>query len=168
MSRFAWLALLALLPLAGCSRPADPPSSAPTAGEPASAPDAPAVPLRRLAQLSSGGPAEARQGVVTTAAEWAALWDAVGGGAPRPDVDFEREEVVVAAAGTRPSGGNEIEVATVRDEGIRRVVVVRETAPGSGCLNTQALTQPADFVAVPKRAGAEYAFESKRETTPCE
>ena len=165
MSRSACLALLALLPLAGCSRPADPAPSTPASGEAA---DTPAVPVRRLAQLSSGGPAEARQGVVSTAAEWQALWARTGGGAPLPEVDFDREEVIVAAAGTRPSGGHEIEVQSVRDAGARRVVVVRETAPGSGCMNTQALTQPADFVAVPKRAGAVYAFETKRETTPCE
>lgn len=164
MSRSACLVLLALLPLAGCSRPADPAPSTPAAGGVADTP----VPFRRLAQLSSGGPAEARQGVVPTAAEWEALWAGAGGGAPLPEVDFTREEVIVAAAGTRPSGGHEIEVESVRDAGSRRVVVVRETAPGSGCMNTQALTQPADFVAVPRRAGAEYAFETRRETTPCE
>ena len=167
MYRSACLALLALLPLPGCSRPADPPPSAP-AGQSSPAPEAPAVPFRRLAQLSAGGPAEAGQQVVSTAAEWTALWGRVGGEAPLPEVDFAREEVIVAAAGTRPSGGHAIEVASVRDEGARRVVVVRETAPGSGCLNTQVLTEPADFVAVPKRAGAAYAFEKKRETTPCE
>ena len=167
MSRSTRLALMALLALAGCNRPADPAPSTPS-GEPSPVPGSPTVPLRRLAQLSSGGPGEARRGVISTPAEWTALWIQVGGEAAGPDVDFEREDVVVAAAGTRPSGGFAIEVASVRDEGPRRVVVVREIAPGSGCMNTQALTQPADFVAVPRRAGAEYTFETKRETTPCE
>ena len=165
--------LLALtLPLGACSRPADPPAGGAPAGDPPLAERSVTadtmIPVRRLIQLSTGGPAEERHAVIGTAAEWTALWGSIETEGQQPEVDFAAEQIIVAAAGTRSSGGHEITIESVREDGNRRVVTILETAPGSGCMNTQALTQPIDVVTVPKRAGVEYTFTVRQERTPCE
>ena len=65
-----------------------------------------------------------------------------------PKVDFSREFVVVAAAGERSSGGNEIEVTHANGEGRAVEVVILTTTPGKNCVVTLATTRPVDFVKI--------------------
>lgn len=66
-----------------------------------------------------------------------------------PAVDFGREAVVLAAMGTRNTGGYTITVdsATATAEAIH--VFVTERSPGRACVTTQALTAPVHAVAIP-------------------
>jgi hypothetical protein len=102
-----------------------------------------------------------RRAVIATAAAWHTAWQELfARQTPAPElpaVDFDTDVVVLVAMGTRASGGYGIAVDDVaRADGVIRVRVT-ETAPGSGCGVTLALTQPADAVIV--RGGQGYAVQ---------
>lgn len=95
----------------------------------------------------------ASRGVVRSQGEWQALWaQVVRGRQPTPAtpaVDFEREMVIVAAMGTRATGGYAITVDSVTATPGALHVFVTERSPGRGCITTQAFTAPVDAVALP-------------------
>jgi hypothetical protein len=90
--------------------------------------------------------------VIRGQSEWAAVWDVLWGRdarkPPLPPVDFARETVLLAASGTRPTGGHSIAIPSVEDaDGTLKVQVV-ERSPGRTCMTTQVITHPATAVAV--------------------
>ena len=109
--------------------------------------------------------------VISDAAAWAQLWsEATAGYQPRPAtpaVDFAAEVVVVAAMGTRSTGGYSIHVDRAYEADGRLHVVVREVAPGARCATTQALTAPLTAVRVQRRP-APVVFVEVAETRTCD
>ena len=89
------------------------------------------------------------QVVVRTAADWAALWQRHESGKALPDVDFSREMVLAVAAGSRPTGGWEVDILGV--ERAADAVVVRYTirGPQRGQIAASIVTSPFQFVRVP-------------------
>jgi hypothetical protein len=74
---------------------------------------------------------------------------------PLPSVDFSREMIVVAALGSRSSGGYSILLdgaSGLANDGIE--VIVDSSSPGSECGVTAAFTQPVDIARLPLRIGA--------------
>jgi hypothetical protein len=104
---------------------------------------------------SSGFGVQARL-VVTSQAEWEAAWQRVWHGSSpvpaAPVVDFEREVVLLAAMGSRSSGGYHVQVQQAVAQADRVVVRVIETSPGSGCITFAAFTEPVDIVKLPRTA----------------
>lgn len=104
--------------------------------------------------------------VVRDADTWAVVWDKlIGSGRPKPaipSVDFDRHMVLVASAGTKPSGGYTILID--RYEGGTAHVLF--TSPGRSCGTTAALTNPADAVMVP-RTGASVQWADRDSTHEC-
>lgn len=102
--------------------------------------------------------------VVRDARAWNLLWSRIRESlqpAPAvPSVDFSTEMVIVAAMGTRPSGGFAIEIRGVYELDGDVFVEVREVSPGPGCGTTLALTAPVAAVVVPARSGAVRFSES--------
>jgi hypothetical protein len=88
--------------------------------------------------------------VVDDAAEWEdawrELWRSHNPVPPAPAVDFSREVVLLAAMGTRSSGGYSIHVEDAAAKGDHVTVRVIETSPGRACGVTAALTEPVDIV----------------------
>lgn len=83
---------------------------------------------------------------------------------PQPRVDFVNEDVLVAATGTRPTGGYSVAITkvTLMTGGFTRghaFVEVTETTPAPGSIVTMALTSPIHVVRVPKGAIA-YHFNA--------
>ena len=109
--------------------------------------------------------------VVRDAVEWRSAWTRVHDNhsepPPLPAVDFSSEMVIVAALGTKASGGFSIYVdsAYQRDEGIE--VVVRRASPGARCGVTAALTQPVDVARIPASADL-VTFRVRSEVQDCE
>ena len=97
---------------------------------------------------------------------WADIWRNHVPPPPLPSIDFESEMVVVAALGTRPSGGFSvfIDSASAGPEGV--VVRVRALSPGSNCAVTLAVTQPVDVARAPRRDGA-VEFTERHEIQDC-
>jgi hypothetical protein len=110
------------------------------------------------------GIGQASRGVVRSEGEWQALWaQVVRGRQPTPAtpaVDFSREMVIVAAMGTRNTGGYAITVDSVTATPGALHVFVTERSPGGSCGTTQALTAPVDAVALSSDVRAVQFHES--------
>lgn len=154
----------AVLALAGCVD-----EERPVAG-----PDAP-IDLTRITPNAPSiayysGLAEPERLVIGDPSTFALVWNrAFGGGAgspPPPDVDFQRERVIVAALGQKASGGYGIEVRSADLQGGAIVVEVVSTAPGENCAVTAALTQPVDVVKIPVRT-ADIRFVEQSAIQDC-
>lgn len=108
---------------------------------------------------------------VLDSADWAAIWRRIVGPtstAPRPEIDFSREMLLIVGMGQAPCMGYQINVDTVfRDKDKRIYAVVRERHHGSrcGCLNE--VVSPVDVIRVP-RTVRPVTFLERRETNVCE
>lgn len=186
MSRSARVFLVAAA--AGCTTPAAPgrpdlTGAPPAAGSPPdsqpamSSPQPPAAsgtsaPLERLHTATTSAYREPVELVIRDAAAWRGAWAAafpnMASGPPAaPPVDFARDMVVLVAAGERPSGGHTVRVDAVEPAaGGGGTVRYTVSAPGSGCMTTQALTAPLDVVRTPRIPG-DVRFVARRVSTPC-
>lgn len=103
---------------------------------------------------------------VTDAERLNTLWRQHGSSA-RPTIDFAESAVLALFLGERTTGGYAVIVERVTRRGAILEVDVTVYEPGRGCMTTQALTQPFQFVEVP--AGAtEARFNTRRIAEPCE
>lgn len=102
--------------------------------------------------------------VVGDQSTWRAVWTEIYGRGsevpPLPDIDFSKEEILVAALGTRGSSGYSIvfQTASANDSG-GVDVIVQSGSPGSGCAALTVLTQPVDIARIPKVSGAIHFVE---------
>ena len=123
-----------------------------------------------LAREHFSGATSSARVVVTTPEEWAAVWEWIYAPyTPKPAlpaVDFAQSVVVVASLSERSSGGYGIDVDDVYRTDSEIVVELRETAPGSSCVVTAALTQPVVAVRVPRGAG-DITFVERRSEQEC-
>jgi hypothetical protein len=137
-------------------------SSSPTGSE--AAPIPPGAVLLDLRPLDAelggfriySGVASPRRAVIDSESEWAAAWAEITRNVqPRPalpTVSFSRDVVLLAASGSRATGGYGIEIEAVYQDDGDVVARVVESAPGSRCFLTQAFTAPLDAVVVPRSA----------------
>ena len=134
------------------------------------------LPIARFRSAPSGftaysGIDDSLRVVVEDVARWEMYWRRVHArmtpAPPVPAVDFAREMVILAALGLRGSGGYGILVDSAYDAGAYVEVVVRRTAPGSGCLVTAAFTQPVDLVRIPARK-VPVRFRERVTVEPCD
>ena len=99
-------------------------------------------------------------------AAWAAIWRRHSPEPPLPQVDFEREMLIVAALGSRPSTGYGIFVDSAFAEGEGLLVQIRTVAPGARCGTGGALTQPVDVARVTRIDGA-VRFRDQSQVHEC-
>lgn len=86
---------------------------------------------------------------ITSAADYARVWDeTLGGNAPRPEIDFAKESVVILLAGSKTSGGYSVEPRGVRLEGDVLAVDAEVKSPPPDGIVTMALTSPWAAIAV--------------------
>lgn len=109
--------------------------------------------------------------VIRDADEWRDRWaQVVADRHPPPEppeVDFEREMVVLVGIGERGTGGYHVQIVEVRaDDGALRVVF-RERIPGDSCVVPRVLTAPITAVTVSRTEGS-ATFEHQTETYECD
>jgi hypothetical protein len=108
--------------------------------------------------------------VIADATNWRLYWERVHARVrpvpALPAVDFARDMVILAALGTRRSGGYGVRVDSAYDAGEFVDVVVWRSAPGAGCLVTAAFTQPVDVVRIPSRK-VPVRFRERATIEPC-
>ena len=141
---------------------------APPAPAAVSTPSAPAAPSAPNSPSAAGAPIQMtplnsdmmsgidrpEQVVVRSDKEWQALWQRhAPGGRPAPTVDFNKHMVVAVFLGSRPSGGYQVQIESIRPEGNALVVRWAEARPGAGQVAAQVMTAPASIVAVPRHSG---------------
>lgn len=124
-----------------------------------------------FAQYLHSGQAERQRLVIRDAVALAQFWSTLTAGItpqpPVPLVDLDAEMVIVAAMGTRPSGGFSIHIDHVYEQDGRVTVVVREVSPAASCIVTGALTAPVAAVRVPRRGG-QVSFIERSATQRCD
>ena len=145
------------------------------APEQSTLPPGPTLPVVRLRsepysfEYNSGLSAPARL-VVRDAGAWQSLWTQIYDGRstvpPLPAVDFSRDMIVVAALGTRSSGGYSIMIDGASGAGANITIAVRAISPGRTCGVTAALTQPVDIARLPRRDG-KVSFVERAEVKEC-
>ena len=117
------------------------------------------IPLERLRAepysfTYSSGLTDSARIVVRDAQSWSKLWQQIWARhsplPPLPAVDFSRDMLIVAALGTRSSGGYSIYIDSAYQRADHVEVVVRKVSPGSRCVVTAAFTQPVDIARIPR------------------
>lgn len=165
--------VLALSLVAGCAtapeRTEGPPGETRPAGDRVPD-DADMLSIETVYASPHSGVEDSRRVVVRSDSAWGALWSEIQRGqsaasAP-PRVDFGRWVVMVATAGTTPTGGHAIDIEGVlaNEDGVWVGVV--KTVPGESCVTSQALTAPAVAVKAPKRDGP-VKFVDRTTTKDC-
>jgi hypothetical protein len=165
--------------LAGCagSSASDGPVSQTPGGLPGSGnPAAAAIPLARFRPDSQAyspvsGYDQPERLVVTDQATWQSVWQTIHATLepepPLPVVDFNREMVLVAAMGRRPSGGHAIRLEAAEQDDQAVTVTVRTVVPGAGCVVSQVVTSPVDLARIPRTA-LPVRFADSSSTLRCE
>jgi len=107
--------------------------------------------------------------VIDTAAAFDSLLDRLGReSVPNPEsIDFEANEVIVAALGGQPAAGPSIAVDSVIDRFDRRTIVVTHTDYRNGCTLASAVTRPIDVAMVPKSHNSHVTFVERTRVLPC-
>ncbi|HEX8675355.1 MAG TPA: protease complex subunit PrcB family protein [Longimicrobium sp.] len=171
MSRILSLTLAALLLTAACGRSG---LFGPD-GSQSTSPSDESLGFVRLASepyafASFSGLTDSARVVVRDARAWEAIWGEIWRHHIRlpelPVIDFEREMVVVAALGTRRSGGYDILVngATRTADGVE--VSILNRSPGIQCGNTGAITRPLDIARL-RRVDGVVRFRERAELRGC-
>jgi hypothetical protein len=121
--------------------------------------------------LSYSGIEETTRMVITNQGAWVVAWEQLfrhtEPAPPVPAVDFARSAIVVAAMGTRPSGGHAITFEGAFRDDRRLYLVILERTPGPTCITTAALTAPVVVVRI-ARTDLPVAYVEKKETVSCE
>jgi hypothetical protein len=83
-----------------------------------------------------------------------------------PPVDFERDMVIVVAAGERATGGYAVRIDAIERDADGALIRSTVTSPGSACIVSQMLTSPVHVVSTPAIEGA-VRFEWRQVTDAC-
>lgn len=108
--------------------------------------------------------------VVRDSLLWRQLWDRINQPIfPRPalpSIDFQREMVVVAGLGTRPSGGYDVVIETAEQDSTGIEVALRRASPAPGCPVAAVMTQPVDIARLPA-SHQPVRFRERTIVVPC-
>jgi hypothetical protein len=99
-----------------------------------------------------GPVAEAQQDCVTVEQDFAAYWQLLQPGAAEPDVNFDREAVVLLFQGEKKTAGYGIQFDKIQDEGVSTVLLYKEKEPGAFSLAKRAATRPWSMMVIPRPA----------------
>lgn len=90
--------------------------------------------------------------VIRDSTAWRKLWDRINRPftpAPTlPAIDFDRDMIVVAGLGNRPSGGYDVVIEGAEQDSAGIQISVRVATPASGCPVAAVTTQPIDLARV--------------------
>ena len=98
---------------------------------------------------------------------WQAHTAGVSSTPPVPDVDFSKEMVIAAFAGTRNNGGYILSISRITVYPDRVEIDLSLTQPGSDCMVTEALTQPFVFVKTAQSGDKPVNFNLATATKGC-
>jgi hypothetical protein len=108
--------------------------------------------------------------VIRDQQSWQDLWSRMNRNAspapPVPAVDFTQDMVLVAAAGTRNTGGYSVSITGGVQSPGKATVNVLITSPGTGCNVTLAFTSPVDMATTP-RSNATIDFQIEQVARSC-
>jgi hypothetical protein len=161
MSRAVVRAMAVLL--AACS------SGGPTPGAETSQAVVTRIDSTAVVLATSHGVGDPTRAVIRDSTAWEAFWTEAHAlmepMPPIPAVDFTSSMLLVAALGTRSSGGHRVTIDSVARGATLRVFVTA-VAPGPDCMTTLSITWPVQVVRVPRFDGSVEFVEAER-VQPC-
>lgn len=104
-------------------------------------------------RFNSGVPNEL-MAAIRSDEDWRVQWGLAsahfGSPPPEPEVDFEKDMLLIAAMSSKGSGGYSVHIERVVERPDELVAHVRFTSPGARCGAIAVITSPADIVRLPK------------------
>jgi len=90
--------------------------------------------------------------VIRDSTAWRRIWERINRPfmpAPSlPVIDFDREMIVVASLGTRPSGGYDVVIDGAEQDSTGIQISIRVATPAAGCPVSAVTTQPIDLARI--------------------
>ncbi|MEZ4771740.1 MAG: protease complex subunit PrcB family protein [Bacteroidia bacterium] len=127
--------------------------------------------IEKIAEGSFCGVETASNELISTEAEWEALWKKVTSNRtpvpPLPEINFDEKQIIACFIGTQNSGGHTAIIQEVTEEDGKYNVKVVHTKPGADCFVTDVLTQPYFIAAVNKGKSKEASFSLETVAKPC-
>jgi hypothetical protein len=152
-----------MVALAACS------GGAPTPGAEGPEPVVTRIDSTAVLLASAQGLGDPTRAVIRDSTAWAVFWNQahalVEPTPPIPPVNFADSMLLVAALGTRSSGGHTVTVDSVARGATLRAFVTTVT-PGPDCMATLAITWPVQVVRVPRFEGS-VEFVEAEQVRPC-
>ena len=152
-----------LVALAACS------GGAPTPGAEGPQPVVTHIDSTAVVLASGQGLGDPTRAVIRDSTAWTVFWAQahalVEPAPPTPPVNFADSMLLVAALGTRSSGGHVITIDSVARGATLRAFVTTVT-PGPDCMTTMAITWPVQVVRVPRFEGSVEFIDGER-VEPC-
>ncbi len=144
-------------------------SGAPIPGADAPAPAVTRIDSSAIVLASGQGLGDPTRAVIRDSTAWEAFWNQahalVEPAPPVPAVNFEESMLLVAALGTRSTGGHAVMIDSVARGPTLRVFVTA-VAPGADCMTTMSISWPVQVVRVPRFDGSVEFVEAER-VQPC-
>jgi len=152
-----------LLALTACS------GGAPTPGAEGPQPVITRIDSGAIVLAGGQGLGDPVRAVIRDSSEWSAFWGQahalVEPAPPLPAVNFADSMLLVAALGTRATGGHVVTIDSVARGATLRAFVTTST-PGPDCMTTMAITWPVQVVRVSKFDGS-VDFVEGEQVRPC-
>jgi hypothetical protein len=152
-----------LVVLVACS------SGAPTPGADGPQPVVTHIDSTAVVLASSQGLGDPTRAVIRDSIAWGAFWSQAHSlmepVSAAPSVNFADSMLLVAALGTRATGGHTVTIDSVARGASLRAFVTTAT-PGPDCMPTMAITWPVQAVRVPRFDGS-VEFVEHEEVRPC-
>ena len=128
------------------------------------------ISVQPIASESNSGFEESDRRVIRDTIEWASVWARIyepfSLKPPLPAIDFSKEQVVVAALGSRPTSGYVIRITGASGNGNAIKVRLESQSPGSGCVLLTVITHPVAVAKLPRTVGS-VAFEETPTVRDC-
>src|SRR4051812_20126566 len=116
-----------------------------------------AADLKTIDKGAFGGIDKPMQVVVTNKTQWAELWQKHTANKipkpPAPDIDFNKESVILVTGGRKNTAGYSVEITDVRRTKDQTEIVVSTKEPKPGALVAEALSAPFHIVEVSRIQG---------------
>ena len=84
-----------------------------------------------------------------------------------PEVDFEKNVVLLVAMGEKTSGGHTIKITHLTEVNNNSIANVIATSPGKGCMTTESITYPFQIVQIEK-TNKPIEFKVEKKVIDCE
>lgn len=120
---------------------------------------------------NNGGFKEETNQVITNKAEFEKIWKQAYANymikEETPEVDFEKNVVLLVAMGEKSSGGHTIKITNATETSNNTIVNVLSTSPGKGCMTTESITYPFQIVQIEK-PNKPIEFKIEKKVIDCE
>jgi len=128
------------------------------------------ITFKTISQGQYSGFSEAKNYIITNTTDWQSLWNKVYGDVltkpPLPEVDFNKRMIIAVSSGVKPTGGYYVTIQQIWETESSIDVYVLESAPGRGCIVTQALTSPYHIIETDK-TDKEVVFDTQKVVLDC-